>query len=335
MLAAAAAASLIIASNPFGSTQEGVTDQLQDAKDLFALAWGAGPPATSAPSPTVQHHILQPPPSGGIPRVPISRAGNATVIIMADSRRLRDSANSSAYFNWAWAAALNMRYACKYGYDFRIYSYRESLKDRIKLTSYSKAHNQSQTGLNSANKVMIGCYYDTDRKYGRAVSWCKLAAVADALEMGYGTVVYLDSDAFLTSRAGKSVNIETLVSDFSEPEIGQPQFFTGSNGPTSAWFASNKPWGDSEPNAGLQIWRNTKAAKTCLQHWWNFRTMPFEHAYEQDALSLLAQFNPECKFGVLDKLHWMEPSEMQTLPGTSCCCSHFRCPYHPSLQGIP
>jgi hypothetical protein len=150
------------------------------------------------------------------------------------------------------AFALNRMYACKHGYDL-LY-----LRMRSSVCSHGP--------------------------HERHPSYCKLAAVAEALSRGYTLVAFMDSDAFFQNA---SLPLPRLLDDFADI----PTNSSGtSRRPLSKrrWdvrFASDRPF-SLGPNAGVQFWRNTPSAWRLLTLWWHLPGGRYhtEHDYEQHAL---------------------------------------------------
>ena len=111
--------------------------------------------------------------------------------------------------------------------------------------------------------------------YGaRHPSYCKLAAVGEALARGYLTVLWLDSDAALQAH---HLPLPALLARYRGPPT--------SNSTPSIFFAWDAPFSYG-PNAGVMLWRATAAARRALGAWWQMDGRPFglRHDYEQHAL---------------------------------------------------
>ena len=155
---------------------------------------------------------------------------------------------------------LNLRYACTHGYSLLFY----------RLTSEGCEHPRWGT---------------------RHPSYCKLAAVAAALDRGYRFVVYIDSDAFVRNTS-----------------LGLPALLRAYGGNVSverhvAWFGWDAPY-SLGPNAGFSVLRGVgrgsggggggrggrgggpPAAHELLQAWWNVYAGRYslDHAFEQHTL---------------------------------------------------
>jgi hypothetical protein len=129
----------------------------------------------------------------------------------------------------------------------------------------------------------------------RSPQWCKLVVIADALARGYGSVLYLDSDAYWKSPQLDLV--DGLVSPWA-PEWGAED--SGVSGlpsravrnaslalarPPVVYFGCNSPWDKcgvtwnfSAPFAhggsattGLILLRNRRRTRLLLRHWWHAR----------------------------------------------------------------
>eukprot|EP00966_Prymnesium_polylepis_P132626 3066294-Prymnesium_polylepis.1 len=106
----------------------------------------------------------------------------------------------------------------------------------------------------------------------RHPSYCKLAAVAEALHRGYEQVAFLDSDAFFQNVSMGLPALERAYGDGRTPSA-------------DVMFAWDRPFSYG-PNAGVQFWRNSAAATRLLAIWWNLPGGRFHmaHDYEQHAL---------------------------------------------------
>ena len=142
-------------------------------------------------------------------------------------------------------AYLNTRYACRHGYELLFY----------KL-------------------VETGCMHPL---WGtRHPSYCKLAAIGEALAAGYRWVVYLDSDAFVRSaetlpallhRYGASSGVDT--------DMGGGDVFFGWDHPFTLG-----------PNMGFIALRNSASSREMVRVWWNSFAGSFStlHPFEQHTL---------------------------------------------------
>ena len=194
--------------------------------------------------------------------------GNTVALVMMDTRtpeRLVELASApkiSLKYNVSTILLthyLNLRYACTHGYSLLFY----------RLTSE-------------------GCEHP--RWGARHPSYCKLAAVAAALDRGYRFVVYIDSDAFVRNTS-----------------LGLPALLRAYGGNASverhvAWFGWDTPY-SLGPNAGFSVLRGggrgggggsgrggrgggPPAAHELLQAWWNVYAGRYslDHAFEQHTL---------------------------------------------------
>lgn len=223
-----------------------------------------------------------------------------TVVIMYDTRPPRLSAEDSKEY-WSHAAFLNWKFACSRGYDFRYY---QEINIAIKGDSVKGF---SQEGNGGIFKQQLTCYMN--RQVGRATPWCKLAAVADSLAVGYKWVLILDSDAFFKSSGATATRgIPQLIEQYRGHYWERGDF--------DLWLASNSPWGETRANTGMQIWKNTPAAWNLLRLWWQTDAKPTEHAYEQHGFVEMMKHHHELRpvFGILSKLRWMEPADWDSLP---------------------
>jgi hypothetical protein len=104
----------------------------------------------------------------------------------------------------------------------------------------------------------------------RHPSYCKLAAVAEALGRGYDLVAFLDSDAFFQNH---TQSLPALLAAHGTEQHADVSF---------AW---DHPYSRG-PNAGVQFWRNTQTAWQLLRLWWHTPGGAFhlQHDYEQHVL---------------------------------------------------
>lgn len=142
---------------------------------------------------------------------------------------------------------LNHRYACRHGYSLIFY---QLSKPGCKHPLWGSRH----------------------------PSYCKLAAIGEAVAAGYEWVVYIDSDAFIRSRD----NLATLLrkygatlGDSGGRADGSPELFFGWDHPFTLG-----------PNMGFIAMRNTRMVRSLLRLWWNVYagTFSMEHPFEQHTL---------------------------------------------------
>ena len=167
---------------------------------------------------------------------------SSTAIVMADNR----APSSSAPTYPARAFALNALYACGHGYDLLYY----------RMASPTCAH-----PLQGA----------------RDASYCKMPAIAAALQAGYDSVAFVDSDSFFLHR---NVSLPSLVARYAPP----PPHAAAA--PLGAWFACDLPQLGERPNGGFHLWRRGDGAERLLRTWWHLDGGRFNtaHDYEQHAL---------------------------------------------------
>ena len=167
---------------------------------------------------------------------------SSTAIVMADNR----APSSSTPTYPALAFALNALYACGHGYDLLYY----------RMASPTCAH-----PLQGA----------------RDASYCKMPAIAAALQAGYDSVAFVDSDSFFLHR---NVSLPSLVARYAPP----PPHAAAA--PLGAWFACDLPQLGERPNGGFHLWRRGDGAERLLRTWWHLDGGRFNtaHDYEQHAL---------------------------------------------------
>eukprot|EP00966_Prymnesium_polylepis_P162095 3746044-Prymnesium_polylepis.1 len=138
-------------------------------------------------------------------------------LVMMDSRkpdlsfrpqkRLEMTTQTQAKLLTMFTYFLNAKYACRHGYTMLFF----------KLAGTDCAGRQ----------CVVGCRHPV---WGdRHPSYCKLCAIAAALEAGYGTVIYMDSDAFFqnTSLAlPQLLSSHGAESNWQRPS-SQPHVFFG------------------------------------------------------------------------------------------------------------
>jgi hypothetical protein len=194
-------------------------------------------------------------------------------IIMFDTRPLGKKTGGVYAYEWAQAAQLNALFACKHGYSFRYYLDQDKFfsEDCLKLETCREYYAGSITSKATwPSKLTPRCFASAG-KIPRAAPWCKLAAVADALNE-FDVVVYIDSDAFFHSD-DRSLPIRDVIERGQENGVGYHPA-SGSTLPLSkggdavVWFPPNDPFGP-RLNSGLHIWRNNNRAWNFLRQWWN------------------------------------------------------------------
>ena len=168
---------------------------------------------------------------------------SSTALVMADNRA---PALTSTPTYPALAFALNALYACGHGYDLLYY----------RMASPTCAH-----PLQGA----------------RDASYCKMPAIAAALQAGYDSVAFVDSDSFFLHR---NVSLPSLVARYAPP----PPHAAAA--PLGAWFACDLPQLGERPNGGFHLWRRGDGAERLLRTWWHLDGGRFNtaHDYEQHAL---------------------------------------------------
>ena len=164
-----------------------------------------------------------------------------TAIIMVDNGA-PSSASSSTLTYPALAFALNALYACGHGYDLIYY----------RMSSPTCAHPLQST---------------------RDASYCKMPAIAAALQAGYDSVAFVDSDSFFLHR---NLSLPGLVARYAP----KPPH---ASSPAGAWFACDLPQLGDRPNGGFHVWLAGRAAPRLLRTWWHLDGGSFntEHDYEQ------------------------------------------------------
>ena len=197
---------------------------------------------------------------------------------------------------WSLSAQLNSLYARLFGYDFIFY-----LDDHTDIGQ--NAVPPGEEGPHALGKTGATCYLNGS--VPRGAPWGKLPAVCEALTRGYGTVVYIDSDAFFRSDAS-AVSIDAILQRY-----GADGRATTKGGVDCAeegvllWLASNAPWGAKNPNSGLQIWRNQPRAMELLRRWWSIDIAAREHPYEQSAIKRMYK-EEQWPISVMEAFRWMD-----------------------------
>ena len=178
-----------------------------------------------------------------------SSSRSSTALVMMDTRPAQIAADSPAsnldYPQLAFE--LNRGYACRHGYDL-LY---------LRMQSATCEHE------------LLG---------ERHPSYCKLAAVAEALHRGYSLVALLDSDAFVRNL---SLSLPQLLSVHRGSRLGGGT----SAEPADVSFGVDQPFSFG-PNGGVQFWRNTPTAARLLRLWWHLPGGRYhlQHDFEQHAL---------------------------------------------------
>ena len=172
-----------------------------------------------------------------------------TAIVMMDTRPAQLAADApTAELDYPQLAfELNRGYACQHGYDL-LYLRMQAATCRHELLGE------------------------------RHPSYCKLAAVAEALHRGYELVAFLDSDAFFHNL---TLSVPQLLSLHRGSRLGGGT----SAEPAAASFGVDQPFSFG-PNGGVQFWRNTADAARLLRLWWHLPGGRYhrQHDYEQHTL---------------------------------------------------
>lgn len=155
-----------------------------------------------------------------------------TAIVMMDTRPAQLAADApTAELDYPQLAfELNRGYACQHGYDL-LYLRMQAATCRHELLGE------------------------------RHPSYCKLAAVAEALHRGYTLVAFLDSDAFFHNL---TLSVPQLLSLHRGSRLGGGT----SAEPAAASFGVDQPFSFGS-NGGVQFWRNTADAARLLRLWWH------------------------------------------------------------------
>ena len=227
---------------------------------------------------------------------PEPSAKASVAIIMMDTRGLVTDAPGPTDY-WKVAAALNQAYARYYGYDFLWYQLGVSRK--VDLGGHLEEHNRFKE-LISKEKTAISCYLN--KTTPRGASWCKMIAIAAALERGYETVVFVDSDAYFNVDDALRLSVPQIVEKYGHAPLGD----------RPVWCPTDGPWKKHSPNAAMQIWSNTDAARALLRKWWSTDVTPRKHAYEQTAIYLRKP--PFDVVGLLEGFHWQLKHTWDTWP---------------------
>ena len=139
------------------------------------------------------------------------------------------------------------------------------------------------------------CPHET---YGdRSPQWCKLLAIASALDDGFATIMYLDSDAHVNKM---SISIPTFLaamrnqaipslSDMGYYWTSQPDEDLDHNNQTDALVDNaallvTADWETKpETNTGVMIFRNGDVARRMIRAWWDVDDHNLEWDFEQSA----------------------------------------------------
>ena len=227
---------------------------------------------------------------------PEPSAEASVAIIMMDTRGLVTEAPGPADY-WKVAAALNQAYARYYGYDFLWYQL--GVNRTVDLGSHLEDQNRFKA-LISKEKTATSCYLHKTVK--RGAPWCKMIAIAAALERGYKTVVFVDSDAYFNVDDALRLSIPQIVGKYGHASLGDHP----------VWCPTDGPWKKGSPNSAMQIWSNSDAARALLRTWWQTDVSPTVHAYEQTAIYLRKP--PFHVVGVLEGFHWQLKYTWHTWP---------------------
>lgn len=170
-----------------------------------------------------------------------------TALVMMDTRpaRLPPGSKPLELEHPQLAFELNKGYACHHGYDL------------LYLRMQSTTCQHSRLGE-------------------RNPSYCKLAAVAEALHRGYTLVAFMDSDAFFRNL---SLSLPQVMHEYRDLRNDARREAVAVS------FAADRPYSFG-PNAGVQFWRNTAEAARLLRLWWHLPGGRYhlEHDFEQHAL---------------------------------------------------
>jgi hypothetical protein len=130
-------------------------------------------------------------------------------------------------------------------------------------------------------------------KYGeRDPQWCKILPIASALEDGFATIMFFDSDAYIHNI---SISIPFFLAAMRNQTIPSTDRGFGWNPPSDEELASRlnnqtdelldqaaviltADWGQCEINTGVMIFRNGDVARRMVSAWWDVD----DHAKEFD-----------------------------------------------------
>lgn len=215
---------------------------------------------------------------------------NSTAVIMFDTRTPAVGANNY----WSLAAQLNCLYAQHFGYDFIYY-----LDDHLDVGQNTLS--MSEDGENSSAKTAATCYLKGT--VARGAAWGKIPSLADALSRGYEKVMYVDSDAFFRNDAA-AISVEDMLLRYG---------YVDADAEVLLWLASNEPWGENNPNSGLQLWINRPRTMEILRDWWNIDVAAQQHPFEQAAVKRMYK-KKKWPIAVMEKFQWMDPEQWPDLP---------------------
>jgi hypothetical protein len=261
-----------------------------------------------------------------------------TLIVMADSRSpICGSLLGAPYF--PLAAAINLAYCRRHGYDFLCYQFGDpepeaschpGWRDRVAwsadrsimsllnalasdgsatqhwqhavLRRYARLRRWwlQQPDADPWRTVAKAGYWCEHPTLGaRSAPWCKLVALRDALTLGYRTTVYIDSDAIF---ATPTRNIEAFLA--SATSTAAPV----ATADLIVLFST--PFWKAEANSGFMVWRNTAAARQLLDRWWDTDAGEFHgrHDYEQHTLNHVLLEDPACRerIAIVPELSFLE-----------------------------
>lgn len=169
------------------------------------------------------------------------------LIFMSDNRPLSSDFTKSEYNSLV--AAINYTYCKKYGYDFLYY----------------------RPYLNKTDTTSVFNCLDPKTKELRHASWSKLLATCLAIDLGYDSIVYIDSDCIFKDF---DTSLETFIKPSPEKTLV---------------FLNNKPVGKDKPCAGFYYAKVCKEVRDFVKEWYDV-DLPLKnkhHAWEQDALWFL------------------------------------------------
>ena len=248
-------------------------------------------------------------------------------LVIFETRSLVDD---GTFGYWRDSSKLLAAYACRHGYDFLYYKMQHPTNLLMHLLNDKEAMHSNVT-TKFEKKISPLCYLHGH--IGRAASWCRIPAIADALSRGYERVVNFGSDAFLLHNAPP---IEEIIRSHMlvVNSVKWPPRTISINKTPKLIYASNAPWswgykmhtksgenGCGGPNGDFNVWERSEEAWELLRRFWltdNNCTQPFDtggsYLQENSALTNCRPMRLD-DYGILCKLRWNDRALWGKLPG--------------------
>lgn len=214
------------------------------------------------------------------------------MVVMGDNRKVAPTDGAGIDEYWSLAYELNRRWACRHGYDFVYYRFKDYYRlphPTMSITGVTNPIAACKQDVPYTPTMERGG--DGGKRLWREAAYCKLAAFGDALvTQDYDTVVWMDSDLFMEQ---PEVDLDELVRRFAPVKC--QRFHRGECVPggdaadAEFWFAQNWPWDKAMPNSGFFIARNKGLVHELLAAWWNVRETAHNGIFEQHSLWSLIQ----------------------------------------------